>query len=143
MAAKKYLVRDWMTPDPVIITPDTTLTDAYNLIRRRKIRNLPVVDEGELVGIVSWGDIREARPSELTSVGIFEIYHMLARVTVEKIMSRDVATIGPDDSMGKAARIMHDKRFAALPVVENGKVIGILTSTDIFGLVVEITGNEE
>jgi acetoin utilization protein AcuB len=143
MAAKKYLVKDWMTPDPITITSDTTLTDAYNLIRRRKIRNLPVVDEGKLVGVVSWGDIREARPSELTSFGIFEIYHMLSRVTVEKIMSRDVATIGPDDSMGKAAKIMHDERFASLPVVENDEVIGILTSTDIFSLVAEITGYEE
>lgn len=140
---KQYLVKDWMTPDPITITPKTTVEQAHALIQKHRIRRLPVVDNGKLVGVVSWGDIREARPSDISSISIIEIYHALSNMPVTKIMSTDVVTIGPDESLGKAAKIMHDRRFACLPVMQGKKLIGIITAADIFRMVVEVTGYEE
>lgn len=137
-----YLVRDWMTPDPITINSQTTLSEAHALIDKHRIRRLPVVDEGELKGVVTWGDVREARPSDATSLSIFEIHHMLARTPVSKIMTADVKTIAPDDPIGKAAHLMYRHRIASLPVIQEGKLVGIITASDIFRMVIKEGGYE-
>jgi CBS domain-containing protein len=134
---KTELVRDWMTPDPICASPDMTLPEAHKLLEEHHIRRLPVVDKrGRLVGIVTQGDIRGAQPSEATSLSIFELNYLLSRLTLDRILTKNPVTITPDTTIGEAARLMLSKKIAGLPVVDDGRVVGILTESDIFRVVV-------
>ena len=133
---RRYLVRDWMSSDPVTIDPQTTLPEANRLMKECGIRRLPVVDNGRLVGIVTLGDIREASPSNATSLSIYELNYLIARLTVGHIMTREPITIAPDSSIEAAARLMLEHKVSSLPVVDGNKVVCIITESDIFRLLV-------
>jgi CBS domain-containing protein len=140
----RQLVKDWMTPNPITVSSSTTLPEAHHLMEKHGIRRLPVVDEGELKGLITRGDIRGAEPSEATSLSIFEIHYLLSRLTVDKIMTTDIVTVKPDDVISVAARLMYEQKIAGLPVVDDeGKVVGIITESDIFRMVIETMGGEE
>ena len=139
---KSQKVRDWMTANPITIAPNTSLGQANRLMKENSIRRLPVVDHGKLVGIVTLGDLREASPSDATSLSIFEIHYLLAKLTVEDIMSKKPVTVAPDATIYGAAQIMLQNKIAGLPVVDQGKVVGIITESDIFRMVVQ-EGNEQ
>lgn len=130
-------VKNWMTRDPVVISPKTALPEAYRLMKERRVRRLPVVDRDQLVGIVTLGDVREASPSDATSLSIYELNYLLTRLSVDQIMSREVLTVGPETTIREAARLMLENKIGGLPVVENGKVVGILTESDIFRMIVQ------
>ena len=134
---KSNLVRDWMTSDPITVTSNSSLPDAHKLMTDYKIRRLPVVDDGELVGIVTRGDVRGAEASEATSLSIYELHYLLSKLTVGKIMHEPVITVSPDATIAEAAGLMLKHKIAGLPVVEGGKVVGILTESDIFRIVAE------
>ncbi len=140
---KTELVRDWMTPEPVCAHPQMTLPEAHKLMKDRRIRRLPVVDRDKLVGIVTRGDIRGAQPSEATSLSIYELNYLLGRLTLAQIMTRNPVTITPEATIGGAARLMLRHKIAGLPVVEGGRVVGILTESDIFRLLVKAWEEEE
>jgi CBS domain-containing protein len=125
-----------MSSDPVTIDPQTTLPEANRLMKECGIRRLPVVDNGRLVGIVTLGDIREASPSNATSLSIYELNYLIARLTVGHIMTREPITIAPDSSIEAAARLMLEHKVSSLPVVDGNKVVGIITESDIFRLLV-------
>lgn len=138
----QYQARQWMTSPIVSVTPDTPVSDAYNMMMKRSIRRLPVVvGEGEderLVGIVTLGDLREARPSPATSLSIYELNYLLARLTVGEVMTHNPFTIKQDTSIEKAARIMLERKVGSLPVLDdNGKPVGIITESDIFRMLVD------
>jgi acetoin utilization protein AcuB len=139
---KHYLVRDWMTPNPITVTSDTSLPEAHKLMTDHKIRRLPVVDRGELVGIVTLGDVRGAQASEATSLSIFELHYLLARLPVGKVMHKPVLTVRSDATIAEAASLMLEHKIAGLPVVEGGKIVGIVTESDIFRIVVETWRSE-
>ncbi|MER3544421.1 MAG: hypothetical protein C4311_07400 [Chloroflexota bacterium] len=134
---EKRLVRDWMTPNPITVNSRTPLPDAHQIMMTHRIRRLPVVDDGVLVGIVTRGDIRGAQPSEATSLSIYEIHYLLSRLTVGQIMSRPVITVAPDMTVQAAAALMLQHKIAGLPVVEDGRVVGIITESDIFRMVAQ------
>jgi len=136
MAMRRYCVRDWMTPDPVTIDPQTTLPEAHHLMKECGIRRLPVVADGQLVGIVTLGDLREASPSSACALSIYELNYALARLTVKHIMTRDPITIAPDFSVEAAARLMLEHKIGGLPVMDNERVVGIITESDIFRMLV-------
>ena len=125
-------VRDWMTPNPITINPKTTLPEAHKLMREARIRRLPVVEHGQLVGIVTLGDVREASPSDATTLSIYELNYLLSKLTVEKIMTREPWTIAPDATIRDAARLMLDHKLGGLPVMDENRVVGIITESDIF-----------
>lgn len=134
---KLELVRDWMTPRVVTVTPDTTLSEAARLMETKMIRRLPVMEDGRLVGIVTYGDIREAQPSAATSLSIWELNYLLAKLRIAEIMTRDVITVSQNATIGEAAKLMLDHQISGLPVVDhNGDLVGIITESDIFRLVV-------
>ncbi|GAB4526101.1 MAG: hypothetical protein OHK0046_42600 [Anaerolineae bacterium] len=136
---KDRLIKDWMTADPVIITPDTNMSDAHALMRKHRIRRLPVVDNRQrLVGIVSLSDIHEAEPSDATSLSVHEMTYLLSNLLVKEIMTTMVHTVNPEQTMAEAARMMMELKIGGLPVVEGGKLVGILTESDIFRMVVEL-----
>lgn len=134
---KKSQVRDWMTPNPITIDPQTTLPEAHKLMKECHIRRLPVVDHDKVVGILTLGDVREASPSDASSLSIFELNYLLAKLTVEKIMTRDPIAIAPDATIREAAQLMLDHKIGGLPVVENDKLVGIITESDIFRVLVQ------
>lgn len=137
IAMKKNVVRDWMTSAPVTIEPKVTLPEAQKLMKDRRIRRLLVVNRGRLVGIVTQGDIRGAEPSEASTLSIFETHYLLAKLTVEKIMTWEPVTISPDASIRQAAQLMLEHKIGGLPVVDNDKLVGIITESDIFRVLVQ------
>lgn len=124
-------VRELMTGGPITVAPDTPVFEARQLMLKERIRHLLVLDHGRLVGIVTDRDIRLNLPSQATSLSVWEVNYLLARLTVAKIMSTAVITVGPDRDAADAARLMLDHKIGGLPVVEGDRVIGILTETDI------------
>ncbi|GIK39905.1 MAG: hypothetical protein BroJett011_37380 [Chloroflexota bacterium] len=135
---KKELVKDWMTREVITINPDMTLPEAHRLMTDHKIRRLPVIDSGRLVGIVTLGDVREAEPSSATSLSIWEVNYLLAKLKIGEIMTPKPITISAEETIGQAARLMLEKKVSGLPVVdEKQHVIGIITESDIFRMVVQ------
>ena len=124
-------VRELMTGGPITITPDTPVLEARQLMVKERIRHLLVVEDGRLVGILTDRDIRLNLPSQATTLSVWEVNYLLARLTAEKIMSTAVITVGPDRDATDAARLMLEHKIGGLPVVDRGQVIGILTETDI------------
>jgi acetoin utilization protein AcuB len=134
---KQELVSDWMTKDVITIAPETTLKEAHDIMNSKIIRRLPVVSHGKAVGIVTLGDIRGAEPSKATSLSVWEVNHLLANLKVSEIMTRNPATIHENVSIGDAAKVMLERKFSGLPVVDDADhLVGIITESDIFRLVV-------
>lgn len=135
------LVRERMSRRPVTIPQGTPVTDALRTMRQRGVRRLPVLDAGgRMVGIVSEKDLLYAAPSPATSLSIYELHDRLTRLTVDEVMSREVITVGPDTPLEEAARIMTDHKIGGLPVMEDGRLVGIITETDIFKVFLEMLG---
>jgi len=135
---KQEMVNEWMTPEPVTITPSTTLPEAHRLMMEHSIRRLPVLQNGRLVGIVTLGDVRGAEPSGATSLSIWEINYLVSRLRVEEIMTPKPFTINENATLGEAARMMLKYKVSGLPVVsDSGDLVGIITESDIFRMVVK------
>lgn len=131
-------VEEWMTSPAHVIESDTLVGDAYNLMMTYNIRRLPVVESGRLVGIVTLGDLREARPSPATSLSIYELNYLLARLTVAQVMTHDPYTITASTPIQKAAQMMLERKVGGLPVVDKeGRVLGVITESDIFRMLLD------
>jgi acetoin utilization protein AcuB len=135
---RQELVKDWMTRNIVVITLDTALPEAHRLMTDQRIRRLPVVQDGLLVGIVTLGDVRGAEPSGATSLSIWELNYLLSKLKIEEIMTRNLITISPYATVGQAAEVMLEHKVSGLPVVDGEiKLVGIITESDIFRMVVQ------
>jgi acetoin utilization protein AcuB len=134
---KKNLVRDWMTANPVTIGPKTSLHEAHALMKEKRVRRLLVVEDERLVGIITLGDVREAEPSSATSLSIFELHYLLAKLTIDEIMTKDPLTVAADATIRDAAKLMLDQKIGGLPVVEGSTLVGIITESDIFRVLVQ------
>lgn len=137
------LVSDVMQSKVVTITPQTTLPEAIRLARERGIRHLPVLEEGTLVGIVSDRDLKQAMASPATSLEAHELSYLLDRLMVAEIMTPVVITIGPMFPIEEAARLMVKQKISALPVTDGGRLVGIVTETDVLSLFVDAMGAAE
>lgn len=135
---KKERVSDWMTNEVATVSPKTSLPDAHELMMKEQVRRLPVVDgNGELVGIVTRGDVRGAQPSPATSLTIWELNYLLSKLLVEKIMTSNPITISEEATIAEAAQLMLENRISGLPVInKEGKLVGIITESDIFSMIV-------
>lgn len=135
---KQELVKDWMTRNVVTITPDTTLPEAHRLMTEKRIRRLPVVKDGLLVGIVTLGDVRSAEPSGASSLSIWELNYLLSKLKIAEIMTHHLITISPNATIGQAAGLMLEHKVSGLPVVDyESGLVGIITESDIFRMVVQ------
>jgi CBS domain-containing protein len=120
-----------MTTSCVTAPPTMPVLEARQLMLEKRIRHLLVTDGPKLVGIVTDRDIRLNLPSPATSLSVWEINYLLARLTVGAVMSKNVVTIGPGAEVREAARLLLDHRIGALPVVDRGQLVGIITETDL------------
>jgi acetoin utilization protein AcuB len=136
------LIRDRMTRNPVLCAPDVSVTDAFDLMKKSRIRRMPVVDKaGKLAGIVSDKDLLRVSPSPATTLSAYEIPYLLSKVKVNNVMTKKVITVTEDTPVEDAARIMVDNKIGGLPVVnETNAVVGIITETDIFKTFLELLG---
>ena len=130
------LVREWMTAQPIVASPSTTLPEALQLMQTKNIRRLPICDKDKLVGIVTKGDLRGAQPSEATSLSIFELNYLVGRITLGAIMTHDPVCVSPTATIYEAAQIMLRRKISGLPVMDDGQLVGIITESDIFRMVV-------
>jgi acetoin utilization protein AcuB len=133
------LVRDSMTREVVVLSPSSTAAEALGLCRERRIRHLPVLEGGRLVGIVSDRDLRSATPT----LGDPERASALEKIRLSDVMSRDVITALPGDPIEVAANRMRERRIGCLPVVESGELVGIITSSDVMEALVYLVGAHE
>jgi len=135
------LVSERMTRNPITISPDSAVTEALDLMKREKVRRLPVLSKkGKLVGIVSDKDLLNASPSPATSLSVWEISYLLSKLTVRKVMTEEVITATEDMFMEDAARIMVDNKIGGLPVMRDDTLVGIITETDLFKIFIELFG---
>lgn len=135
---ENILVKDWMTSPVLTVGPHESISSAHQMMKEYGIRRLPVMEEGRLVGIVTIGDIREASPSDATTLSIWELNYLWAQLTVEKVMSRDLQVIRPGAPIIDAAQMMLDHKVSGLPVVDAAdNLVGILTESDIFRMLVK------
>lgn len=126
------IVRELMSGGVISAPPWMPILEARNLMMKERIRHLPVTDgDGKLLGIITDRDIRLNLPSRATSLSVWEINHLLSKLTVDEVMTQAVITVGPDRPARDAARLMIDHRIGALPVELDGRLIGIITETDL------------
>lgn len=132
------MVKDWMSTSVITATPHVRISEAHQLMKDAKVRRLPVIDEkGRLVGIVTIGDVREASPSDATTLSIWELNYLWAQLTVDRIMTRNVMTVTPETPILDVAETMLTHKVSGLPVVdEQGRLLGIVTESDIFRMLV-------
>jgi acetoin utilization protein AcuB len=137
-------VKNRMTPNPIVASPKTNYNQALRLMQQNHIKHLPVLDSHDkLVGIVTQGDMLRAEPSPVTTLSVFEIASLLEKVTMEKIMTSPVYAVEETCSITNAASFMLANEVDCLPVMRDGKLVGIITDTDIFKTFVEITGGTQ
>jgi acetoin utilization protein AcuB len=146
------LVRDRMTSDPIIISPTVSVPEAVRIMQQKRIRHLPVVEEGgKLIGIIAQTDLWHATPSQAPNVAwgqsptvsVFELNYLLANTHVREVMISPIITVAEDAPLEEAAWLMVQKKIGCLPVMRDGNLVGLITETDIFETFVEILGGGE
>lgn len=133
-------IKDHMTPNPITIPSSTPILEALDIMKKQKIRQLPVVDKGVLAGLVTRYDLLTVSPSPATTLSVFEMNYLLSKMVVREVMIKDPPTISPDASIEEAAVIMREHKIGSLLVVENNKLAGIITESDLFEALIQLFG---
>jgi acetoin utilization protein AcuB len=133
-------IRDIMSANVITVSPDTLIVEAERIMKENNIRRLPVVEEGELVGIVTKYDLLEASPSPATSLSVYELNYLLARMQVREIMTEHPYIVTPDTPFEEALAIGQKERIGSFPVVEDHKLVGIATESDIVRFLAHVMG---
>ena len=136
-------IRDMMTKNPITVDSETLVLDAQKIMKEKNIRRLPIVDKGKLVGIVTKHDLLEASPSPATSLSIHELNYLLARMKVKEVMKKNPVTLDPDTPFEEALRIGQDKKIGSFPVMDQGKLVGIITESDTVRFLTRALGLRE
>jgi CBS domain-containing protein len=131
------IVRGWMTAPAIVALETMTLPDARRLLQERRIRRLPVVNAaGQLVGIVTEGDINRISDSPMSDVRDYNLYHRVADLPLRDFMTRVVVTAYPDTPIATVAAMLRDWRIGGVPVLDQGRVVGMITENDLFKLLI-------
>jgi len=133
-------VHDIMSTNVVTVTEDTLVNDARKIMEAHRIRRLPVMRKGKLVGLVTKHMLLEAAPSPATSLNIWELNYLLSKMTVKDIMVKNPFTISPDMPLEEALQIGQDKGFGAFPVVDEERLVGVITESDIVRMMTRVLG---
>jgi len=135
------LVKDWMTREVITVEEDVSIMKASKLMKDKGFQHLPVVRQGRLTGIVSDRDLKEAHPSKATTLDIHELYYLLDKLQVKKVMSKNPHTVSGNETTDRAAALMLKHDISALPVVDQkGDLQGIITKGDVFRAMVSVSG---
>ncbi|MCL1837893.1 MAG: CBS and ACT domain-containing protein [Propionibacteriaceae bacterium] len=134
------LVKNRMTANPFTVAPTDSVPQALAVMTKHSVRHLPVVSQGAVVGVLSRNDIAAASPSQATSLSHSELTYLLDKLKVSKVMTRDPVTISPDGLLEEAATAMRDNKIELLPVVDDGKLVGVITESTILDAFIELLG---
>lgn len=137
-----FLVRDFMTSPVTSMPHRTSLFEAAVMLKRTGYRHLPIVDGERLVGIITDRDVSRLAPSLLEKITQAEYNAILQNTPLESVMTRDPITTTPDSPVLEAVTILHHKKFGCLPVVEGDRLMGIITVTDMLGLLYRLLGGK-
>ncbi|EFU82767.1 CBS domain protein [Mobiluncus holmesii ATCC 35242] len=132
-----------MTANPFTIDSGATVPDAIELMQTHGITKLPVLRDGKLCGVVSQLDLNRALPSDATSLSFGEVAYLLSKLKIYKIMRKNPPTIVPDAMLEEAAILMRDTKVEILPVLDEGKVVGVITESDVLDAFIDINGARE
>lgn len=132
-----------MTANPFTIDSGATVPDAIELMQAHGITKLPVLHDGKLCGVVSQLDLNRALPSDATSLSFGEVAYLLSKLKIYKIMQKNPPTIAPDAMLEEAAILMRDTKVEILPVLDEGKVVGVITESDVLDAFIDINGARE
>lgn len=135
-------VRDRMSPNVKTATMETSMMEALHIMEEFKIRRIPIMEKNRVVGIVTLSDLNRATPSPVTSLSIHEINYLLGKTKLRDILprKRQIITISSENYIETAAKQMRIHNISGLPVVDDGKLVGIVTETDIFDALIDILG---
>ncbi len=133
-------VKDCMTTSPITIVKSTPILEALEKMKKLKIRQLPVVDKGKLVGLVTERELLTVTPSPATTLSIFEMNYLLSKMVVGEVMVKNPITVSPETTIEEAALIMRENKIVCLLVLEGEELAGIITQTDIFDAFIEFFG---
>lgn len=136
-------VKNRMTKNPVTVSEHTPVLEAGEIMRKQGFSRLPVLADGKLVGIVTEMDLMRVSPSPATTLSVFEVNYLLSKLTIKDAMTRDLITVSPEATLEEAAVLMRDHEIGALPVVEDGKLVGIITESGIFDAFIGLMGLRE
>jgi acetoin utilization protein AcuB len=137
------LVRDFMTADVATIDEKENLLDASLTFRRTHFRHLPVMADGKLVGILTEGDLRQFLPSMMLHGGADEYNRVLESTPISKVMTRNPLTVSSQQPVTEAAHLLFTHHIGCLPVVENGELKGVITTTDMLRLLIYLTREQQ
>lgn len=133
-------IKYWMTKDPITIDPDAPITEAARIMKEHNFRRLPVMENHRLVGLVTYRNILEAQPSPVSTLSKHEARYLVAKLKVRDVMRKNPITVSPDDNALTALMAGHRKGLGSYPVVDEGRLVGIVTATDLFNLIVHLFG---
>ncbi len=135
------LIRDWMAKDVMTVDENTSLMRAIRTMKEKKIRRLPVVSHGKLIGIVTDRDVKDASPSKTTTLDVHELYYLLSEMKVKEVMTKNTIVLSGNDSLEKAAIIMLETKISGIPVSDDqGHLIGLLSEIDVLRGFIHSTG---
>jgi acetoin utilization protein AcuB len=135
------LVENWMNPNVITVDADDSMLDATKLLKEHNIRHLPVLEKGKLVGVITDRDLKRASPSDATALEAHELLYLIANIKVREIMTKNPITVPYNYTIEEAAELLLQARISGMPVVDkDGGVIGTITQTDLFKVLISLTG---
>jgi acetoin utilization protein AcuB len=135
------LVKNWMSEKVVTIQEDDTMQQAMRLMKENQVRMLPVMNNDQLVGIVSDTDLKRASASDATTLDVHELLYLISKIKVGEIMTRNAITIPEDYTVEEAAQIMMEHNISGVPVLDcDGKIVGVITRHDVFKILINLSG---
>lgn len=135
------LVKNWMSKEVVTIEADYSMQEAISLLKEHRIKILPVMENGELVGVISDRDLKRASASDATTLDVHELLYLVSQIRVKKIMTKDPITVSPDLTVEETAELLLANKISGAPVVNgDGKVVGVITQSDLFRVLISLTG---
>jgi acetoin utilization protein AcuB len=136
----EMLVKYWMSRKVVTIDADESMQHAIGLMREHKIRMLPVLRKGGLVGVVSDTDLKRASASDATTLDVHELLYLISKIKVRDVMTKNPVTVPPDYTVEETAEILKEKKISGLPVVDGEQLVGIITRDDLFNVLISLSG---
>jgi len=135
------LVENWMNPNVITVDADDSMLDATKILKEHNIRHLPVLEKGKLVGVITDRDLKRASPSDATALEAHELLYLIANIKVREIMTRNPITVPYNFTIEEAAETLLQAKISGMPVVDkDGDVIGTITQTDLFKVLISLTG---
>ncbi|MGO9690071.1 MAG: CBS and ACT domain-containing protein [Syntrophobacteraceae bacterium] len=135
------LVKNWMSKNVITIGEEDSMQQAATLMREHRIRMLPVMGKGELVGVVSDTDLKRASASDATMLDIHELLYLISKIKISDIMTRNPITVPYDYTVEEAAQLLMERNISGVPVVDcDGKLVGIITRNDLFKILISLSG---